>query len=77
VLDSEDALDLAANLALPVLVLVIGELDDAAAETPRCRGDGHAWPVMAARDPLGLRVAIERALSAGRPALLDVRGPRG
>jgi acetolactate synthase-1/2/3 large subunit len=75
--DSEDALDLAANLALPVLVLVIGELDDAAAETPRCRGDGHAWPVMAARDPLGLRVAIERALSAGRPALLDVRGPRG
>ncbi len=77
VLDSEDALDLAANLALPVLVLVIGALDDAAAETLRCRADRHAWPMMAARDPMGLRVAIERALSAGRPALLDVRGPRG
>lgn len=74
VLASEEALDLVADRALPVLVLMIGELEDAAAETLRCLGDRHAWTMAAARDSMGLRVAIERALSAGRPTLVDARG---
>ena len=67
------SLDLAARLALPVLVLLVGEPGDATAEALRHPGEGRGWMVAPAHDARSMGVAIERALAAGRPALLDAR----
>ena len=65
---------MAVRLALPVLVLLVGDADEAAAETPAgASAPNGGWMVARAHDSVSMGVAIERALAAGRPALLDAR----
>ena len=72
-LHAEEDLDLAARLALPVLVLLVGEPGEATAETLRHLGEGRGWMVAPVHDGRSMGVALERALAAGRPALLHAR----
>jgi acetolactate synthase I/II/III large subunit len=65
--------DTLARLALPVLVLMGGGPDEGAAEAPPRSAQRAGWMVMVAHGETALRMAIERALSATRPALVDVR----
>lgn len=74
VLLEEDELDVVGRLALPVVVLLVGDAGEATAETLGRLAAGRGWTVARARDAVSLGVGIERALAGGRPALLDVRG---
>jgi acetolactate synthase-1/2/3 large subunit len=73
ILDSRDALALAARLALPVLVVVIGESGGSAMGSAGDLAAGCAWTALEARDEMRLRAAIERSLAAAGPALIDAR----
>jgi acetolactate synthase I/II/III large subunit len=73
VLDAADELATIARLALPVLVLVSGSPDDMALEDVARSADRAAWMTTAVSGEPGLRMAIEAALSAARPALIDAR----
>ncbi len=74
--DSQDALETAAHLTLPALVLIIGEHDGAAPESLADVVGDHAWVVRRARDAMSLRMAIEQALSSPRATLVDARAHR-
>lgn len=73
--DARDMLETAARLTLPVLLLIVGQRGEGAAGSLADLATRCAWVGSEARDEMGLRMAIEQALSRAGPALVDVRRP--
>lgn len=76
VVEGRDVLELAARLALPVVVVALGEEGSAGAGPLLDLGVRSGWTAAPGRSPLALRMALDQALAPARPALIDARTPR-
>jgi acetolactate synthase-1/2/3 large subunit len=74
-LDSRGAMETAARLALPVLVVIVGPREANEPGKPAVVEGGAGVLRLEAGDETSLRLAIARALSRAGPALIDARAP--
>lgn len=72
-----EAFEVAARLALPVVVLALGEEGHGGMTALLDAGARSGWSAVRARSPLALRMALERTLTSAGPALVDTQPGRG